>query len=112
MDNINQQSVLLSVINDLVRMRTNLDNMDASIKGVSQLRNRLRSIFVTLEHGQYQVPDLIGKTYHEGDNIIATLEYNPNLPAGCNRIKRVIKPQISFEGKLVQAAEVIVEYND
>lgn len=112
MENNISQSVILSVINDLVRMRRNLDNMDDSIKGVSQLKNRLRSIFLTLEQGQYEIPDLIGKMYHEGDNIVATFEHNPELPAGSNRIKRIVKPQVSFQGKLIQAAEAIVEYND
>jgi hypothetical protein len=86
--------------------------MDDSVKGVSQLRNRLKSIFATLNSHQYDVPDLVGRTYHEGDNMIGTLELNTDLPAGTNRIKRVIKPQVSYQGKLIQAAEVVIEYNE
>ena len=44
--------------------------------------------------------------------MIGTLELNPELPPATNRIKRVIKPQVSYEGKLIQAAEVIIEYNE
>ena len=114
MENITEinHDVLLSIINDLVRMQQNIDFMDGSVKGVSQLKNRLKSIFATLNSNQYEVPDLVGRSYHEGDNIIGTLELNQELPSGTNRIKRVIKPQVSYKGKLIQAAEVIIEYNE
>lgn len=104
--------MILDIINDLVRMRQNLDFMDDSVKGVSQLKNRVKSIYATLNSNQYDIPDLVGHSYHEGDNMIGTLELNPELPPATNRIKRVIKPQVSYEGKLIQAAEVIIEYNE
>lgn len=108
----NNNSVILDIINDLVRMRQNLDFMDDSVKGVSQLKNRVKSIYATLNSNQYDIPDLVGHSYHEGDNMIGTLELNPELPPATNRIKRVIKPQVSYQGKLIQAAEVIIEYNE
>lgn len=108
----NNNSMILDIINDLVRMRQNLDFMDDSVKGVSQLKNRVKSIYATLNSNQYDIPDLVGHSYHEGDNMIGTLELNPELPPATNRIKRVIKPQVSYEGKLIQAAEVIIEYNE
>jgi hypothetical protein len=104
--------MVLSIINDLVRIQQNLDFMDDSVKGVSQLRNRVKSIFATLSTNQYEVPDLVGRSFHEGDNMVGTLELNQEMPSGTNRIKRVIKPQVSFQGKLIQAAEVIIEYNE
>ncbi|MBR3442072.1 MAG: hypothetical protein IKG96_00270 [Bacteroidaceae bacterium] len=108
----NNNSMILDIINDLVRMRQNLDFMDDSVKGVSQLKNRIKSIYATLNSNQYDIPDLVGHSYHEGDNMIGTLELNPELPPATNRIKRVIKPQVSYQGKLIQAAEVIIEYNE
>lgn len=103
---------IMAIINDLVRMQQNLDFMDESIKGVTQLKNRMKSVFTTLRSNQYEVPDLIGRSYHEGDNMTATFELNEAMPAGTNRIKRVIRPQISFQGRMIQAAEVVVEYNE
>ena len=108
----NNNSMILDIINDLVRMRQNLDFMDDSVKGVSQLKNRIKSIYATLNSNQYDIPDLVGHSYHEGDNMIGTLELNPELPPATNRIKRVNKPQVSYQGKLIQAAEVIIEYNE
>ena len=108
----NNNAMILDIINDLVRMRQNLDFMDDSVKGVSQLKNRVKSIYATLNSNQYDIPDLVGHSYHEGDNMIGTLELNPELPPATNRIKRVIKPQVSYQGKLIQAAELIIEYNE
>lgn len=102
---------ILDIINDLVRMRQNLDFMDDSVKGVSQLKNRIKSIYGTLSSHQFEIPDLIGRSYHEGDNMIVTFENNPDMQPSTNRIKRVIKPMVSYQGKMIQAAEVIVEYN-
>lgn len=109
--NVNHD-VILSIINDLVRMQQNIDYMDENVKGVSQLRNRIKSIFTTLNSKQYEIPDLIGRSYHEGDNMIGTFELNEEMPIGANRIKRVVKPQVSYQGKLIQAAEVVIEYNE
>ena len=111
METINN-TMILDIINDLVRMRQNLEFMDDSVKGVSQLKNRIKSIYATLNSNQYEIPELVGHSYHEGDNMIGTMELNPELPPATNRIKRVVKPQVSYQGKLIQAAEVIIEYNE
>ena len=109
---VTNHDVILAIINDITRMQQNLEYMDDSVKGVSQLKNRIKSIYATLNSYQYDIPDLVGHSYHEGDNMIGTLELNPELPPATNRIKRVSKPQVSYEGKLIQAAEVIIEYNE
>ena len=109
---LTNHDVILAIINDITRMQQNLEYMDDSVKGVSQLKNRIKSIYATLNSNQYDIPDLVGHSYHEGDNMIGTLELNPELPPTTNRIKRVIKPQVSYQGKLIQAAEVILEYNE
>ncbi len=105
-------NLILSIINDLSRMNQVLENMDDSIKGVSALRNRLKAVFTTLSSHRYEIPNLLGKSYHAGDNMIGTMELNENLKPGTNRIKRVIKPQVSYQGKMIQAAEVVIEYNE
>lgn len=93
-------------------MQSVVDNMDDAVKGVSAIRNRLKAIFTTLSSYQYEIPSLLGKSYHAGDNMIGTMELNEELEPGTNRIKRVIKPQVSFQGKMIQAAEVVIEYNE
>lgn len=105
-------SLALAVANELTRIQQNLNFMDPTVKGVSQLKNRAKAIMTTLNSKQYDIPDLLGKVYNEGDNIIATMELNEDMKKGTNRIKRVIRPQVSYKGKLIQAAEVFVEFNE
>ncbi|MCD8290619.1 MAG: hypothetical protein LUC91_03850 [Prevotella sp.] len=105
-------SLAIAVANELTRIQQNLNYMDSSVKGVSQLKNRAKALITTLNSRQYDIPEMLGREYHEGDNIVATMEYNEDLEPGTNRIKRVIKPQVSYMGKLIQAAEVVVEFND
>lgn len=105
-------SLALAVANELTRIQQNLNFMNPTVKGVSQLKNRAKAIMTTLNSKQYDIPDLLGKVYNEGDNIIATMELNEDMKEGTNRIKRVIRPQVSYKGKLIQAAEVFVEFNE
>lgn len=65
-------SLALAVANELTRIQQNLNFMDPTVKGVSQLKNRAKAIMTTLNSKQYDIPDLLGKVYNEGDNIIAT----------------------------------------
>ena len=69
-------------------------------------------MLATLRSHVYEVAELLGRSWHEGDNIVGTLELNEEMEPGTNRIKRVIRPQISFQGKMIQAAEVVIEYNE
>lgn len=108
----NDHSLAIAIANELVRMQQNLDYMDATIKGVSQLKNRVKAMFTTLSSKQYEIPELLGMPFHEGDNMIASMELNEELHHGTSRIKRVIKPQISYQGRIIQPAEVVVEYNE
>lgn len=105
-------SLVITIANEMARIQQNLNHMDEHVRGVSQLKNRVKAIMTTLNSKQYEITDLLGKSYHEGDNMIATMEYNENLEVGTNRIKRVIKPQVSYAGKIIQQAEVVVEYNE
>ena len=105
-------SLAIAVANEIARIQQNLNHMDQSVKGVSQLKNRVKAIVTTLKSKQYDIPDLLGKEYHEGDNLSVTMELNEELEIGKSIIKRVIKPQVSYAGKLIQEAEVVVEYNE
>jgi hypothetical protein len=45
-------------------------------------------------------------------NIEATIIIDENLKAGESFITRIIKPQINFKGKLIQAAQVEVSQGE
>ena len=105
-------SLVKSIATEVARIEQNLQFMDAKTKGVSNLKNRASAIKSTLQSKGYDIPTLVGETYHEGDNIVPTMELDEELPAGTNVIRRVMKPMILYKGKLIQAAEVVVAYNE
>ena len=47
-----------------------------------------------------------------GDKLIPVLEFDETIESGKQVIKRIIKPQVNFEGKMIQAAKVTVAFNE
>jgi outer membrane murein-binding lipoprotein Lpp len=102
----------ISIANEVVRIEQNLVHMDSSVKGVSNLKNRAESIKTTLSSRGYEIPTLLGTPYHEGYNMIATMELDEDLEPGTQIIRRVTKPQINYRGRMIQAAQVVVAFNE
>lgn len=102
----------ISIANEVVRIEQNLAHMDSGVKGVSNLKNRAESIKTTLSSRGYEIPTLLGTPYHEGYNMIATMELDEELEPGTQIIRRVTKPQINYKGKMIQAAQVVVAFNE
>lgn len=102
----------ISIANEVARISQNLAHMDTNVKGVSNLKHRVDSILTSLNSQGYDIPQLLGKPYNEGYNMVATMEQDDSLEIGIQMIKRVIKPQIIYKGKMIQAAEVVVAYNE
>jgi len=112
-DNVEEDhKLVLSIATEVARIEQNLAFMDPKTKGVSNLKNRASAIKTTLQSRGYDIPTLIGETYHEGDNMKPTMELDEDLPIGTHIIRRVMKPMVLFKGKLIQAAEVVVAYNE
>lgn len=63
----------------------------------------------TLKEQGYEIQPMRGMEYHEGMKGTVQFRSNPELLAGTQIIKEVIKPQINKDGVMVQAAEIIVE---
>ena len=105
-------SLVISIVNEVARIEQNLSNMDTSVRGVSNLKNRAAAIIASLRSKGYEFPKLLGERFSDGDNMIATMELDESLPAGTQIIKRVVKPQVMYKGKMIQAADVVVAYNE
>jgi len=96
------------VADEITRMTTNLSRMDVSIKGVKQLSASARKLEQSLNSNQYELEDLLNKPYDNGMNLQATFIEDENLKEGESIITRIIKPQINYKGKLIQAAQIEV----
>lgn len=109
----NQQdhSLALKVADEIVRIETNLYRMDPATRGYKQLTRsvqRMKDCFMTKG---YEISDLLGKPYNEGMKVVANLVEDENLPEGSAIITGIIKPQIIYNGKMIQAAQITVSQN-
>lgn len=105
-------SLVLKVADEVTRILMNLEVMDKEIKGYKHLKKYSESILDNLKAYGYEIPQLIGVNYNSGMNMVATLEFDETVESGKQIIKRIIKPQVNFEGKMIQAAKVTVAFNE
>lgn len=105
-------SLVLKVADEVTRILMNLEVMDKEIKGYKHLKKYSESILDNLNAYGYEIPQLIGMNYNSGMNMVATLEFDESVETGKQIIKRIIKPQVNFEGKVIQTAKVTVAFNE
>lgn len=104
-------SLALKVADELVRIETNLSRMDTSIRGYKQLSASLRRIKDNYLANGYEIIDMMGKPYNEGMKVIANFVPDDTLPEGAQIITGIVKPQINYKGKMIQAAQITVSQN-
>ncbi|HNZ89452.1 MAG TPA: hypothetical protein PKI74_06635 [Candidatus Cloacimonas acidaminovorans] len=105
-------SLAKKVAEEMVKMQMNLAHMDSKIRGHRQLTIAVTNVNDNLRANGYEITELLGKPYKDEMNMQASKEPDISLNPGEQKIIRVIKPEILYNGKNIQRAEVIVAYND
>ncbi len=105
-------SLAKKVAEEMVKMQMNLAHMDPKIRGHRQLTIAVTNVYDNLRANGYEITELLGKPYKDEMNMQASKEPDMSLNPGEQKIVRVIKPEILYNGKNIQRAEVIVAYND
>ena len=105
-------TLTLRIADEAVRIQMNLLNIDPNIKGHKQLTRAAESIMDNLNANGYEIPHLLNKQYDDRMKAIVTMILDENLPAGERIIRRILKPQVNFQGSMIQAAELVVAFND
>jgi len=105
-------SLAKKVAEEMVKMQMNLAHMDPKIRGHRQLTIAVTNVYDNLRANGYEITELLGKPYKDEMNMQASKEPDLSLNPGEQKIVRVIKPEILYNGKSIQRAEVIVAYND
>ena len=59
----------------------------------------------------YELVDMLGKPYNEGMKVTPSFVEDDNLEKGQQIISGIIKPQINYNGKMIQAAQITVSQN-
>lgn len=105
-------SLPLKVADEIVKMQMNLVHMDNKIRGHKQLSIAVANVFDNFKANGYEIIDHLNKPFKEGMNMQATMEPDPVLKEGEQIIRRIIKPEIHFNNKIIQHAQVIVAYGE
>lgn len=105
-------SLVLKVADEVTKIQMNLEVMDKEIRGYKHLKKYSETILDNLKAYGYEIPQLIGMNYNSGMNMDAKLEFDESVEIGKQIIKRIIKPQVNFGGKMIQAAKVTVGFNE
>lgn len=104
-------SLALKVADEIVRIKTNLMRMDASVKGHKQLSKAVERIEANFLANGYEIVDMLGKPYVEGVKAAVTFIDDDTLKPGDKVITKVIKPQINYNNIMIQAAQIEVSQN-
>ena len=104
-------SLALKVADEIVRIEMNLSRMDASIKGHKQLSKAVERIKNNFLANGYEMVDMLGKPYNDGMKVVANFVSDENLKDGEQIISGIIKPQVNYNGKMIQAAQITVSQN-
>lgn len=105
-------SLALKVADELVRIQVNMSHMDASVKGYKQLAKAVQRIKDNFSANGYEIVDMLGKPYNEGMKATANFIVDETLEEGQRIITGIIKPQINYNGTMIQSAQITVSQNN
>ena len=105
-------SLALKVADEIVRIQKNLQQMDSSTKGLKQLSASVKRIEDNFASNGYEVVEMLGKEYNEGMKVIANFIPSDNLETGKQIITRIIKPQVNFNGEMIQSSQIEVSVGE
>ena len=105
-------SLALKVADEIIRMQKNIAKMDTSTKGIKPLLKGIERIQNNFSANGYEMINHINKEYDERMNIdVINFNTDDNLSDGKRIISAVIKPQVNYNGVLIQIAQVDVSQN-
>jgi len=96
-------SLALKVANEINLIERNINLMDKGTKGLKQLERSVGKLKDNLSANGYEMPELLGKQYHQGMKVIVTSSIpDENLEKGSEIITKVLIPQVNFNDKMIQ----------
>lgn len=110
-DEPTDHTLALKVADEIVRIEINLSRMDESVRGYTQLQRAVERIRTNFLANGYEIVEMLGKPYVEGMKATANFVPDDTLKEGEQIITGIIKPQINYKGKMIQAAQITVSQN-
>lgn len=106
-----EQKLIMTLADRITFMEMTLYKMDSSVRGHKQLSKSIKQMKDNLLANGYELVDMLGKDYHDGMKVTANFVEDENLPEGKQIITGIIKPQINYQGKMIQSAQITVSQN-
>ena len=97
----------LKLADEIHRMRKRLSSMDES-HGVKVLGKRIETLEDTLNEMGYEIKCLEGVVFNDGMQLEATFITDESIHGEDRIITKVLRPQVNYKNKLLQAAKVEV----
>lgn len=102
-------SLALKVASEINLIERNINLMDKGTKGLKQLERSVGKLKDNLSANGYEMPELLGKQYHQGMKVIVTSSIpDENLEKGSEVISKVLIPQVNYNDKMIQTAQIEV----
>jgi FtsZ-binding cell division protein ZapB len=108
-DSAPDHSLALKLADEITLMERNISLMDPATRGLRQLNHSIGKLKDNLAANGYEIPELLGKPYNDGMKIIVVNSvYDEKLDKGQEIISKIIKPQVNYQDKMIQAAQIEV----
>jgi hypothetical protein len=102
-------SLALKVASEINLIERNINLMDSKTKGLKQLQASVGKLKDNLSANGYEMPELLGKPFNQGMRVIvATSIPDENLEKGQEVITKILIPQVNYNDKMIQTAQIEV----
>ena len=102
-------SLALKLASEINLIERNINLMDAKTKGLRQLQASVGKLKDNLLANGYEMPVLLGKPFNQGMKVIVTSSIpDENLEKNAEVISKVLIPQVNYNDKMIQTAQIEV----
>ncbi|MGF1584316.1 MAG: hypothetical protein ACFCUM_03270 [Bacteroidales bacterium] len=105
-------SLALRVADEIIRIQKNMSRMDENTKGLKQLAKSVERIQDEFASNGYEIVEMVRMPYDEKMNVAASFIQDEYMEKGKQIITRIIKPQVNYNGVMIQQAQIEVTHND
>lgn len=106
-----ERDLIKTLADRITFMEMTLYKMDSGVKGHKQLSRSIIQMKDNLRASGYELVDMLGKPYSDGMKAVASFEDDDTIDEGARIITKVIKPQINYNGIMIQNAQITVSQN-
>ncbi len=102
-------SLALKLASEINLIERNISLMDSKTKGLKQLQASVGKLKDNLAANGYEMPDLLGKAFQSRNGSIVTSSIpDENLENGQEIITKILIPQVNYNDKMIQSAQIEV----